>query len=363
MTERERFLRTMRYEDVDRRPLYLVGIWDDTIARWHREGLPCDIGEGEIYNYLGLQAQSLRLRGLYGLMGPHPQFEQRTISKDEDVHIFTDDYGRTVRDFRKQTTLPEWLDFPVKDRATFQRFLDEHYSIDNLDERFDQEWEQKLSQSRQDHELTVLDGGCYYWTLRSIAGVEGASYLFYDAPDLVEELFERYFTIVMEGMRRVLGRVPVDVIGFGEDLAFKTGPLISPGMFRKFILPRYRKAMEYAHSYGVDLTWYDSDGDLRSLIPDYLEVGINGLFPCEVAAGMAPAELRQQFGRQLRLVGGIDKRQVAHGPEAIDTELQRNRPLIEQGGFVPAIDHSVSADISFDNYRYFIDKLMKALEI
>jgi hypothetical protein len=78
---------------------------------------------------------------------------------------------------------------------------------------------------------------------------------------------------------------------------------------------------------------------------------------------MAPVELRQQFGRQLRLGGGIDKRQVALGPEAIDAELQRNRPLIEEGGFVPAIDHSVPADVSFDNYRYFIEKLMKALEI
>ena len=364
MTEKERFLRTMRYEDVDRRPLYLVGIWGDTLARWHNEGLPPDIkSDPDIHKYLGLEAKSIRLRNLSGLLGPYPKFEQRIISEEDGVRIFVDEYGRTVRDFLTHTSMPHWLEFPVKDRATLQRFLDEHYSVENLDERFAQEWEERLSQPDQGHELNVLDGGCYYWTLRSIAGVEVASYLFYDAPDLVDELFERYFTVVMEGMRRVLGKVPVNVIGFGEDVAFKTGTLISPDMFRRFILPRYRKAMEFAHSRGVDATLYDSDGDLRPFIPDYLDVGINCLIPCEVAAGMDPVKLRQEYGRELRMVGGIDKRLVARGPEAIDALMQHIRPLIEQGGFVPAIDHTVPADVSFDNYRYFIEKLMKVLEL
>ena len=364
MTEKERFLRTMRYQDVDRRPLYLVGIWGDTLARWHQEGLPPYIkSEPDIHKYLGLETRSIGLRNLNGLLGPYPKFEQRTISEDDEVRIFVDDYGRTVRDFRKHTTLPEWLEFPVKDRATLQRFLDEHYSVDDLDERFDQDWEQRISRPDQGHELNVLDGGCYYWTLRSISGVEVASYLFYDAPDLVDELFERYLTIVMESMRRGFPRAPVNVIGFGEDIAFKTGTLISPDMFRKFILPRYRKALEYAHGKGVDVTLYDSDGDLRPFIPDYLDVGINGLFPCEIAAGMDPVDLRRQYGTDLRMVGAIDKRQVAKGPEAIDAQMQHVRPLIEEGGFVPAIDHTVPADVSFDNYRYFIDKLKKLLEL
>ena len=364
MTEKERFLRTMRYQSVDRRPLYLVGIWGDTLARWHREGLPADIRSGpDIHAYLGLGTRSLRLRNLNGVLGPYPPFEQRTISEDEEVRVFVDVYGRTVRDFRKQTTLPQWLEFPVKDRATLQRFLDQRYSMDYLDERFSREWEERICQPDQDHELNVLDGGCYYWTLRSIAGVEVASYLLYDAPDLVDELFERYCTLVMETMRRVFPQAPVNVIGFGEDIAFKTGPLISPDMLRRFILPRYRKAMEYAHSMGVDVTLYDSDGDLRSFIPDYLDVGINALFPCEVAASMDPVKLRRQFGPELRLAGGIDKREIARGPAAIDAQMEHIRPLIDEGGFMPAIDHTVPADVSFANYRHFIEGLKKLLAL
>jgi len=358
MTERERFIRTMRYENVDRRPLHLVGPWPDTLERWHEEGLPRGV---DLWEFLGLEP--LRLNNISGKMGMHPDFEQHTLDENETVRVFTDRYGRTVRDFKDHTSMPQWLEFPVKNAEDLRRVLDEHYSVENLDERFGAAWEQKVRDAPKSDALVLIDGGCYYWTLRSLAGVEHASYLFYDAPELVDELFERYNTVVMEGMRRAMEMVEVDVVGFGEDIGFKSGSLISPDMFRRFILPRYRKAMAYAHEHGVALTWYDSDGDIRSFVPDYLDVGINTLVPCEVAANMVPVELRERFGRELRMVGGIDKREVARGPEAIDREIERNRPLIQEGGYVPAIDHSVSADISFDNYRYFIDAKLKALEI
>ncbi|MCG2660649.1 MAG: hypothetical protein L6437_10445 [Kiritimatiellae bacterium] len=61
------------------------------------------------------------------------------------------------------------------------------------------------------------------------------------------------------------------------------------------------------------------------------------------------------------MIGGIDKREIAKGKSAINAEIERNRPVIEEGGYIPAIDHSVSADISFDNYRYFIDAIQKAI--
>ena len=192
--------------------------------------------------------------------------------------------------------------------------------------------------------------------------MDGASYLLYDCPELVDELCERYFTVVMEGLRRAFKIVKVDVIGFGEDFAFKTGPLLSPEMFRRFILSRYAKAMAFAREHGVDLTWHDSDGDPRLLLPDMLSVGVNSTVPCEVAANMDPVALRKQFGRDLRIGGGFDKRIVAQGPEAVKRELERLAPVIREGGFVPGVDHSVPADVSWDNYRCYIDLITKEVE-
>ncbi len=358
MTHRERFFACMDYHSGVRRPLHLVGIWPDTLARWRREGLPAEVRD--VHAHLGLQP--LRVVNVTGTAGVFPLFPQRPLDENDEFRTYTDGYGRTVRDFKQHTSMPEWLDFAVKTPDDLAAVLKDHFDVDCLDNRYDAAWEKRLQTAAAAPDaLILIDGGGYYWTLRSLAGVEHASYLLYDAPELVDELFERYFTVVMDGLRRLSKRISIDLVGFGEDIAYKTGTLMSQEMFQRFILPRYRKAMDLARELGIRYTWYDSDGDVRPFIPDYLEVGIDCLAPCEVAAGMDPLELRRAFGRDLRLIGGFDKRIVAQGPAAIDAEFARLRPLIETGGFVPAIDHSVSADISWDNYRYYLDALQQSL--
>ena len=355
MNDRERFLKTMRYEPVDHRPIHLVSAWEDTIRRWRREGLP----EGVNANaFLGVKGLTVTQVG--PTAGVFPPFEQRVLREEGEVIISLDSYGRTIKMFKDHTSMPEWIDFPVKTGDDLRRVMDQHFDVANMEARFAPDWEKTAREAVARDAIILIDGGGYYWTLRSLAGVENASYLFYDAPELVDELFERYFAVVMAGLRRAVKIVKVDVVGFGEDLAYKTGTLISPEMFRRLILPRYRKAMEFANKHGIDLAWYDSDGDLRAFIPDYLAIGINGLAPCEVAAGMDPVALRRTFGKSLRLFGGFDKRVVAQGKAAIDAEFRRLQPLIDEGGYLPAIDHSVSADISWDNYRHFIDAVRKA---
>lgn len=357
MTNRERFIRTMRYQPVDRRPLHVVGPWPDTLARWHREGLPADVQD--VHAHLGVDA--IRLVNVSGNVSFYPPFQEKVLQEDDRTRILIDHHGRTVRDFKDHTSMPEWLDHAVKTRDDLKRVIDEHYRVDDLDARFPPEWEQKVRQAVNSDGIILIDGGCYYGLIRNLAGVEHTSLLLFEAPDLIHELMERYLAVVMEGFRRATKLIHIDVVGYGEDIAYKSGPLISPKMFREFILPRYRKPREFAQQQGIDLTWYDSDGDIRLFIPDYLSVGITTYAPCEVAANMAPVALRKQFGKDVRLIGGIDKREVAKGRQAIDAEIARNRPVIEEGGFLPAIDHSIPADISYDDYRYFLDAIRKVL--
>jgi len=357
MTDRERFLRLMNYESVDRHPIGLAEPWSDTVDRWRKEGLPAEVTD--VHAYLGIP--HLRVVNIVGVFPYFPKFERRVLESNETFEVSIDGDGRTVRNFKDHTSMPEWIDFPVKDGEDLRRVMDEHMDVSDMDARFGDEFEKSLEQKTVDHPdaLVMSNGGGYYWVLRSLAGVEVASYLLHDEPALVDELFERIFTLVMEGLRRVTARVQVDVIGYGEDIAGKNGPLMAPSMIKELILPRYRAALDLAHAKGIDLTWYDSDGDLRLLLPDYMSIGINGVSPCEVAAGMDPVALRKTFGKGLRLIGGFDKRIVAKGKAAIDAEFERLRPVIEEGGFMPTIDHSVSSDISWDNYRHFLDALQK----
>jgi uroporphyrinogen decarboxylase len=361
LTQRERFLRTLHYQETDRRPLYLAGPWQETLERWRGEGLPADVEN--VHEYLGAAEYGYRMSNITPAAGPFPPFERKTVRETEEEIFYIDSYGRTVHDFKHKATIPEWVEFPVKSPGDLRRYLDEHFDVDHLDARFAADWADKAKAAQARGDVIMIDGGCYYWTLRSIAGVDGASYLLFDAPELVDELCERYFTVVMEGLRRAVEIVTVDVIGFGEDFAFKTGPLLSPDMFRQFILPRYAKTMAFAHEHGVDLTWHDSDGDCRALLPDMLKVGVNSSVPCEVAANMDPVALRAQFGRELRIGGGFDKRIVAQGPEAVKAELKRLEPVVRNGGYIPGIDHSVPADVSWDHYRTYLEIMMEVTKM
>jgi hypothetical protein len=99
-----------------------------------------------------------------------------------------------------------------------------------------------------------------------------------------------------------------------------------------------------------------------NLIPLMLEAGITCLWPLEIASDIDPVALRRQYGRNLALAGGIDKRELAKSRREIEQELLRRiPPLLDRGGYVPHVDHTVPPDVSYDNFRYYLDMKMKLL--
>ena len=106
----------------------------------------------------------------------------------------------------------------------------------------------------------------------------------------------------------------------------------------------------------IKYIYVDSDGDASMLIPIWLEVGINGTTPIEIAAGMDPVALRKEYGKDLYLMGGIDKRELARNNESIRAEVRKRLlPLVDVGGYLPGVDHAVPADVSFENHAYYVD--------
>lgn len=346
----------MRFQNVDHPPLSLDGPWLETWERWFQEGYPKGVPMEDFF-----EVEPSFKRENAGLnTGLYPEITEKIIKETETEIIKTDNLGRTMRVYKNSSTMPEWLDFPVKNEKDLEKTIKERFDLSRIEERWPKDWKEKKKEwlNPEREFLLFLDGGCPYGTLRNLAGVEYSSYLFYDAPNLVDELFERINIICLEGLKKVLPEIKVDYLGFGEDIAYKTATLISPEMFKTFLLPRYKKATELAKSYGVDITWYDSDGDLKPFMELYFESGINGFAPCEIAAGMEPLELRNRYGKEIRMIGGIDKREVAKGKEAIRKEVLKKVPqLISEGGYIPQIDHSVPPDISLENYTYYINLL------
>ena len=189
-------------------------------------------------------------------------------------------------------------------------------------------------------------------------GTEKLLYTFHDDPDLIEDMMEQVCYLNIEYIKRVLKDIRIDWAYFPEDIAFKTGPLISPDMFRKFIMPHYKKITDLLHSYGVDVIEIDSDGNLNELIPLFLESGINFVWPLEVAARNDAVAIRKKYGKDLIIGGAIDKRALIKGKDAIREEVMSKVPfLLEQGGYFPSVDHLVPPDVTFENYIYFINTM------
>ncbi len=83
-------------------------------------------------------------------------------------------------------------------------------------------------------------------------------------------------------------------------------------------------------------------------------------WPLERLADMDPRRLRQTFGRDLRLGGGIGKEALIAGREAIDRSIEQILPMIRDGGYVPAVDDCVPPEVSFETYKYFVQAMQQA---
>jgi uroporphyrinogen decarboxylase len=286
-----------------------------------------------------------------------PAFEKKIIREDERHRVETTYGGATVEVSKEfPWRMPRYLDRPVKDWASWKEYkkrLDP-----DTPERWPSDWRGFVDRTNSEDTPTLLMLEGFFGILREWTGLEPLIYMFYDEPKLVEDMMDQVLHLNMGILQRVVKDLRVDFVRFWEDMAYKTGPLISPAMVRQYMLPRYKQVTDFLHSNSIDIIHIDSDGNVNELIPLWLEVGINFPWPLEVAAGMDAVALRKKYGNDLILSGNIDKRVFAKGKEAIREEVMSKVPfLLETGGYFPGLDHGIPPDITFEDFKYFIDLL------
>ncbi|MHB9032241.1 MAG: uroporphyrinogen decarboxylase family protein, partial [Anaerolineae bacterium] len=240
-------------------------------------------------------------------------------------------------------------------RADFFKLLRRYNPADPL--RYPADWSGYCRKAAgRSYPLGLTFDG-YVGRLRSWLGLEGLAYLLADDPLLVAEMCDFHTDFILQVIDRALNEVSIDYINIWEDMAYKAGSLISPRQVRKLMLPGYKRICEALRSHGIDIIFVDCDGNIDELIPIWLEAGINGVWPLEVASGMDPLELQKHYGRNLLLVGGIDKRELSRGLPEVRAEVERIMPAITGGGYIPTVDHSVPPDVPWGNYVYFRELL------
>ena len=183
---------------------------------------------------------------------------------------------------------------------------------------------------------------------------------FFDQPRLVQRMIADRVQFAKDVLKNVLATGALDFVQIWEDMSYKTASLISPGLVREYMLPAYKELVAFLRKGGVQLIMVDTDGKVEDLLPIFLEAGMDGTHPCEIAAGSDPVYLRTKFPR-CALIGGMDKRAIASGPDGVDAEIRRIEPLLKQGAYIPMLDHFVPSDVSYHNYLYYVERRREVL--
>ena len=387
MNSKERFLRIMSFGKPDRCMYWEMGYWNETIGRWRDEGLTLqDPVDQTLYPGTGIRGEAAphdifsrvmprdtdvhnRLRLDPGFIclpvnsGPEPRFEGITFEETEDYRVFQDDFGIKKKINKKGASIPQFIDWPVKNRKDFEDLISERF-IPGHASRLPENWEELTGWYNESDQPLTIDGYPYgfYGFLRILLGEELLLTSFYDNPGLLKEMLSFFADFWIGLWDEVLKKVRVDCAHFWEDMAYKNGPLISPAMFRQFLSPVYKRITSFLRDWGVNIILVDTDGNMDELIPLFLECGVTGIWPVEIQAGNDLVEIGRKYPR-LHILGGLNKLKIALGPQAIEEELTKNLPpMLERGGYIPHLDHFAHPDISWDDFRYYRKLLRKIAE-
>ena len=388
MNARERFKSICRFERPNDPYMWSIAAWPKTYRRWITEGMPVkdpyDM-KGINMHFLGYQdeIEGIQPRGAIGGVIEHddikwivavdPMFEPRILSEDEEHEVLLDYDGAVVeRKKHDDATIPKYLEYPVKDKKTWDEYKKrlDPFSPGRWPKGWELMTDDKLGWPiKEEHRGKSFEKRDFplgmnllslYGNPRNYMGVENISYAIYDDIKLIEEMMDHQAYLAYEMAKKVFeAGITLDWVWIWEDMAFNKGPLVSPKFVKEFMVPRYRKVVDLLRNNGVEALILDCDGNVDELLPIWVDTGINATYPLECAAGMDARKVRDKFGKDLIIIGNIDKKALAMGKKEIDEELDKARALLKYGGYFPNADHHIPPDVPYENIVYFLNGLRK----
>ena len=290
MTKRERVMRTLTFRETDRVPLYDILQNDGIIEHLAGERLTVDNGT---------RVKGLATRRCLDMtrmpQGPNPP---GLVEREDGLVIRRERWTSwlVARPWHDQATLIGWIRREI-DRAENRLF----------DRAFVNAFFASMGEHQaafRDDTVQVIESGVglteMYWAL----GWESFAYLLADEADLVLAWLDARHRAELRRVEAIADPRRIPVALTYDDLAFKTGTLISPGWLRQHWFPRLEELVRSWHTRDVRCIFH-SDGNLWPIMGDLVVVGIDGLNPIEVAAGMTVREVRERYP-QLVLTGGVD---------------------------------------------------------
>jgi hypothetical protein len=318
MNSRQRLRETFRYGKPDRVPYFEEAIREEVITCWRKQGLP--VGADPLQMF-----PSDRLEEFEPDLQPHPGLASWPSSEGGLARL--------------------------------------RHSLDpETPGRFPGDWHAQVRRWRaRDHVLMAEVHRGFFLSM----GVHGwgrfaeVACLLRDKPSLVHAYMEIQGDFAARMTDKLLREVEIDAAVFSEPIGGNTGPLISPRMYEDFVLTSYEPVLDVLAARGVEIIIFRTYANARLLLASCLKRGFNCLWASEVnTAEMDYRDIRKEFGRDLRLIGGIDLDALRRGREAIRREImEKVPPLLDSGGYVPLADGRVREDVSYNNYVYYRELL------
>lgn len=384
MTAREIYLSVLGMQDTERTLRWEFGFWGAVLADWYQEGLPKKVGfdsepiYGEFVNGPGIQypmpSYDDNVQYAHDVVsyfdlerGPSPfpfnwyywpRWKKKVYWETEDKIEYMGPDGIRRLAFKDERSMPTWTGHPVTCEADWEEISCERLSLDNFDDRYTVDDVDEFITHAKDRDYPMCLYGSpigFFGVLRFMIGEENLYYWYYDKPDLIRRILDHLCEMWLIIAEELTSKIDFDFGRFYEDMAYRGGSLISPKMFKEFLTPYYRRLIDLARSRGVKHFVVDSDGYIEDMLPLFLEAGLTAILPWEVAAGNDIERVRDEYPN-LGIMGGIDKRALT-SKETIDKELAKVSRMIARGGFIPYVDHAVPPNVSWENFKYYRERL------
>ena len=345
MTSRERILRMFQHQEADRIPIVDKPWGDDTIRRWQSEGMPAGM---DYQDYFEID-KVIRVD-----IDNSPKFQQKILEETPEYIISTTSWGETRKSWRTMTSTPQSLDFVIKTPDDWQQAKKlmtpskERIPWDYLKNNY-AEW-------RHEEALIMFNINFGFDITHSyMLGMEPMLIALIEDPDWCKDMFTHQLNVALALLDIVWeSGYTFDLLRWPDDMGYKGHQFFSLETYRDILKPLQQRAIDWAHSKGIP-AYLHSCGNITPFISELAEIGLDGLNPLEVKAGMDPLAIKTEFGDRLLFHGGINTL-LWENLDKMENVIRQNVPiLMKNGGYLFGTDHSVPSSVGVKDFKRIIE--------
>lgn len=338
MSSRERIGRMFEHKTADRVPIF-ERTWNSTIERWQREGL----GDADYLDYFGIDRIS------QFMVDNSPRFPETTVEDTDEYRVYTTAWGATMKNWKHIESVPALLDVTIKTPADWPQAK---ARMTPSDDRIPWAYLQAnwpLWQKRGDW---IQASGWFGFdiTHTHVVGTERVLIAIIEDPEWLVDMWRTEMELNLALFDRVWDAgYHFDMLRWPDDMGYKFNQFFSPRVYKDMLKPLHQRAIDWAHAKGIK-AYLHSCGDVRPFVPHLVDMGLDGLNPLEVKAGVDPLAIKREFGDRLLMHGGFDALLWGDVDRMEATVREWLPRLMAGGGYIFSTDHSTPSNVSLSQF-------------